>query len=362
MTPGQAIEASYFDGRSAQAQPVRVQALGPELVAAASLAAGTPAATAAPPGPHAGSALKRWPMSQVQWPERTRHGRRVAHLPDGGQLEFPDPVAFDAWRAASGARESWVVRAQQHWRGTLTALALLVAVLVAGYRWGVPLAADALVAAVPPQVDRAVGEAAFENLRSRWLEPSQLPAARQQALREAFTAALAAHLPPGRQRPWRLHFASGGKALGANALALPDGTIVITDEMVALLEGQDDVLLGVFGHEYGHVHERHGMRALARFALVSTATAVALGDFSTVLAGVPALLAQLGYSRDAERQADTEAARLLVASGRRPEVMVALFERLSKRHGAGGTGLPMALASHPLDEERMRFFREFGKR
>ena len=106
-----------------------------------------------------------------------------------------DAAAFDAWRKAGGVREGWVVRAQQHWRGTLTALLLLVAVIAAGLRWGVPWAADALVALVPSHVDRSVGEAAFEDMRKRWLRPSQLPAARQQALRELCTAALDATGP-----------------------------------------------------------------------------------------------------------------------------------------------------------------------
>ncbi|MBL8323883.1 MAG: M48 family metallopeptidase [Rubrivivax sp.] len=354
------IAALYFDGQSARPQRVRL------IVGDGRLAA-TPeptsdAMTDVQPG-HDLPAL-HWPLAQVHWPERTRHGRRVVHLAGGGQFEFPDAAAFDAWRAAHGVGESWVVRAQQHWRATLAALVLLVAVLMAGYRWGVPWAADALVAAVPTQLDRAVGEAAFDNLRQRWLGPSALPEARQQALRELCAASLQAALPAAEQRPWTLHFARGGKVLGANAFALPGGSIVITDEMAALLEGHDDTLVGVFGHEYGHVHQRHGMRALARFTLVSTATSVALGDFSTVLAGLPALLAQLGYSRDAEREADEMAARVLVASGRRPEVMAVLFERLSRRSGRqsgeGAGSLPIALASHPHDEERVRFFREYA--
>lgn len=340
------IEARYFDGRSARALPVRLVIEQGHLVArdcADSAVAG------------------RWPLAQVRWPERTRHGQRVIHLAGGGQIDVGDASAFDAWRAASGVRESFVVRVQQHWRGTLTALVLLVAVVAAGYRWGVPWAADAVVALVPGEVDRTVGEAAFEDLRQRWLAPSQLPAARQQALRERCAAAVAAAFAQ-EQRPWTLHFHAGGKLLGANAFALPDGSIVITDEMVALLEGHEDTLVGVFGHEYGHLQRRHGMRALARFALVGIATSVALGDFSAVLAGVPAALAQLGYSRDAEREADEQAAQLLLGSGRRPEAMLVLFERLAASSGSDrrrDSALPIALASHPLDEERARFFRDY---
>jgi predicted Zn-dependent protease len=82
------------------------------------------------------------------------------------------------------------------------------------------------------------------------------------------------------------------------------------------------------------------------------------------LAGAGALLAQLAYSRDAEREADHVAARVLLGSGRKPEAMLVLFERLNQRkdqqaEGRGLGGLPIALASHPADEERVRFFREY---
>jgi len=111
------------------------------------------------------------------------------------------------------------------------------------------------------------------------------------------------------------------------------------------------------------------MHALVRLSMLSAVTTVALGDFSAVLAGVPALLGHLGYARDAEREADTDAAHVLHASGRRPEAMVTLFERLAQAGADDASGdaadsaggrprrLPIAFASHPADAERVLFFR-----
>jgi Zn-dependent protease with chaperone function len=256
------------------------------------------------------------------------------------------------------------VRAQQHWRSTLVALVLLVAVGAAGYRWGVPAAARGLVALLPVAADQAVGARALESVQGRWLKPTQLPLARQEALRTAFAQMVARAWPapgPGGAGPndapgYTLRFHAATRDLGPNAFALPGGDIVITDELVALLAGHDDTLLGVMAHELGHVQHRHGMHALAQFTLLSTATSIALGDFSSVLAVLPAWLAQMGYSRDAEREADAVAVRLLQASGRSPAVMVVLFERLAERPDAE-EGPPLALASHPADEERKRYFR-----
>jgi predicted Zn-dependent protease len=336
-----------FDGTRAREVPVRLAIENGALVA-------RPVDDDTAPGE------ERWLLREVRWPERTRHGRRVLHLRDGAQIVCDDAQAFDAWRRHAGIRESWVVAVQQRWRSTLLALVLLLAVAAAGYRWGVPWAGDRLAGALPASADAAVGEAAFASLSSAWA-PSALPAARREALQRELAAALSAAYPGERLAPWRLHVVRGGERIGANALALPGGDIVITDEMLALLEGHPDTVLGVLAHEYGHVRHRHGMRAVARFTLLSLATSAALGDFSSVLAAVPALLGHLAYARDAEREADAEAAHVLAASGRAPAAMVVLFEKLAGQDGKAGRKprdeLPFAFASHPADAERVEFFR-----
>ncbi|HWH83980.1 MAG TPA: M48 family metallopeptidase, partial [Burkholderiaceae bacterium] len=202
-------------------------------------------------------------------------------------------------------------------------------------------------------------------------------AERQQALRAAFAHALAQAGPELARTPYDLRFhaspargAGGRGGIGPNAFALPGGTIVVTDEMLALLQGRDDVLIGVLGHELGHVRRRHGMRLLVQTTLIATASSLAWGDFSSVLAAAPALLGQRSYSRDFEREADTDAITLLQANGLSPALMVELFERLAaQRSGAQrdtehrpAVDLGIALASHPDDAERIARFREAAAR
>jgi Zn-dependent protease with chaperone function len=261
------------------------------------------------------------------------------------------------------------VRWQQSWHATAVAVAVLLLLAAAGYLWGLPWAARAVVALVPQSIDRSIGDAAWETIAPRWLAPSTLPSARQHALRDAFARMVERMYAPQRKQPvYELYFhGSAHGRLGANAFALPGGRIVITDELVRLLEGRDDVVLGVLAHELGHVHHRHGMRSLVQVTLLSTATSVAFGDFSSVLAGAPVLLGHLGYSRDFEREADEHAVRMLRASEVSPEVMVTLFERLSSerprgRDAASPSDIGIAFASHPADAERIRLFREAARR
>ncbi|WP_280153133.1 M48 family metallopeptidase [Piscinibacter sp. XHJ-5] len=339
---GPLVAADYFDGRSARAHPVRLQAAGDRLLI---------------DGPTVSRSVA---LHEVRWPERTRHGPRVAHLADGASLHCSDSAAWDAWRHAVGSRESLVVRAQQSWRWTLASMVLIVLLLAAGYLWGVPWAARAALTMLPTEVDESVGETALAAIDERLMRPSELPLAQQQRIAGAFARAVAA-LPAHEVPVHRIVFRKS--RIGPNAFALPGGTLVLTDELVKRVSADEAILVGVLGHELGHLRHRHGMRALAQVAALGTVAGLVVGDFSSLLASVPVWLGQAGYSRDAEREADAEAVRVLRAAGFSPAVMVAFFEAMA-RHDDGGarerSGLEIAIASHPADAERMRFFRDAG--
>jgi predicted Zn-dependent protease len=158
---------------------------------------------------------------------------------------------------------------------------------------------------------------------------------------------------------YRLHFRAGPKALGPNAFALPGGDIVLTDALVELAADEPDIITGVLAHELGHVRHRHGMRLALQAGMVAGVSGLLVGDFSALLAGLPAWLAQADYSREFEREADLHARQMLQAAGISPRVMVRFFERLTayqQQRGQDKSPLPMAFASHPAHAERIAFF------
>lgn len=367
------LRADYFDGHSAQARPVRLSVHRRMLHIDGD-------------GDGDGAAIAlRVPVRQVSWPERQRHGARQAYLPRHGLLSHADPAAWDAWASASGVRTSLLVHAMQSWRGALLATVLLLAALWGGWWWGVPALGRGVVALVPTTVDAQLGEAGLASLDRDWLQPSRLPPDTQARVRQQWDAALArwAASPATPPLPaWTLQFrhmparpgrpdatgtppaggAAGGDGDGdsglANALALPGGTLIVTDALVRLLADRPEVLVGVLGHELGHVQQRHGMRALAQAGLLAAVSSLVIGDVSTVLAAVPVLLGQAAYSRQFEFEADAQAAALLRANGHDPAVFGVLFDRLRRSPGAtSGDELPVwgiGLASHPPDAERLR--------
>jgi predicted Zn-dependent protease len=186
-----------------------------------------------------------------------------------------------------------------------------------------------------------------------FVHSSRLSAAEQTRLRTAFERAIAAADGPAAS-PVHLEFRSGD--IGPNAFALPGGRIVMTDELVSLVDGRQDVIMGVLAHEYGHVRARHGIRMVAQSALLALAMSVVFGDVSSVLAGASRMLGEQAYSRDAEREADAESVRVMRAAGISPRVMVQFFDVLASKSLGSSRGPAIAFASHPADAERVEFF------
>lgn len=340
------IAAELFDGRSARARPVRLRLDGDWLLIE----------------PDDGGPPQRHRRATLDWPERQRHGPRHLPLPDGGGVVAHDGAAWDRWVQHHRVAESWVVRLQQSWRGTAVAAVLLVALAAATWLWGLPWAARQTVAWLPATVDRAIGEAAFASLQAQGLFPdSRLAPAHQARLRAAFARAVEATYPPAQRPAYELRFHAS--RIGPNALALPGGTIVVTDALATMFEDDDAVIVGVLGHELGHVQARHGLQAVVQVTLLGAVTGLVFGDFSSLVAGSAALMGQMAYSRNAEREADGASIRLLQAAGIDPAVMVRLFEHLARhRRDEAGPSLGIALASHPADEERIARFRAAGAR
>lgn len=346
-----ALRSRWFDGQSPRPREVVLRVEGAELLM------------------QVDDTLRRYPLARVRWPERRTHGQRQADLPDGGLIQHADATEWDAWAQASGLHEGAVVGWMQSWRATLVALVGSVLFLGAAWLWGVPWLSQTLAQQVPDSVDAHIGQQTMQQLDRLFLNPSQLPQAQQDALRQRFASVVERAYPEGDAPHWQLAF-HASPVLGPNAFALPGGHIVMTDELVKLLYDQPDAIVGVLAHELGHVQHRDGLDMVVRASLVSALVGVVLGDASGFIATVPATLATQSYSRDAERRADAHAARLLHAGGLPPSAMVVFFERILEKSDAArkndedekepGVSLPIAIASHPDHEERIRFFQEWA--
>ncbi len=273
---------------------------------------------------------------------------RVLLLGAGGQFETDDNDAIDALltRSERYARGGWVDAVERRWR--LVAAALL-ALLLGSWLFvgqGIPLLAGVIARQLPEDVLDMSANAALNQLE-QLLHPSRLEPARQAELRARFAPLLA-------NGNYRVMFFSGGR-MGANAFALPDGSLILTDELV-VMAANDDELVAVVGHEIGHVVHRHALRQLLQSAAIGTLGLALLGD-GTALGGaliaLPTLLMDSHYSREFELQADAHAIDLLYLHGIDANALPRMLQRLGERHPELG-GWDGWFASHPPTSERLK--------
>lgn len=305
------LSGLYFDGWSSRAWPATL-----EIGAGATGAQATLTPTGA--DAEAGGPL-HWPAGTLRAEPALPGIRRVIRLPGGGRFETGDDAGVRALEART--RQNRVLgrvrRLEGSWGLTLGATAALGLFVWGFLTYGLPALARSAAAATPMAVLETFDRESIRLLDTDdFLAPSRLSAARQSELKREF-ARVSAWAGGGYR--YRLLLRDGEPdgapfALGANAFALPGGTVVMTDQLVALARS-DRELMGVLAHETGHVTRRHGLASVYQglgLALLGTAVTGDLVGAATFAAAVPSALLQNGYSRRAETEADERAGAYLL--------------------------------------------------
>jgi Zn-dependent protease with chaperone function len=304
------------------------------------------------------------PFSALMISDRVGSIPRRVEFPDGSVFETRDNDAVDAICHAQGRTGTSFVYGLERFRPRLIVFALLAVALCAGlYRYAVPALVEVAVWATPPAVSRAISVGAMTTLDQVAFSPSELPQDRQNGLRTDFDrlAALAPRAGQAGDGPrYNLNFRKGG-AIGPNAFALPDGTIVVTDELVTLAP-DDDMIMGVLAHEMGHVDHDHSLRQLYRVAGITALVMLIGGDIGAatedILMQGSALLV-LSHSRDAEREADRFSVELMHRAGRDPAAIARFFDLLRDRFGLDSE--LNFLSTHPATSQRIEDARRLAR-
>ncbi|WP_051785766.1 M48 family metallopeptidase [Endozoicomonas numazuensis] len=233
------------------------------------------------------------------------------------------------------------------------------ALLMVGFIWFlvaivVPYSAQKVAMSLPAPLAMSVGQGTLDVLDQVFLEPSKLEKTIQDRLTVSFQAMAA---QSDQEIPLKLIFRSSPE-VGANAFALPDGTIILTDELVNLSEN-DAQLEAVLTHEIGHVVGRHSLRRVLQQTGLSVLLIVVTGDITSVAnlaAALPALLMESSYSRDMESEADQFALSFMKTHGPEPYHFAEIMRLLKSEHAGESSDLSMFLSTHPDSDERINPF------
>ena len=299
----------------------------------------------------AGDEVREFGAASLRLGPRLGRLPRQLWLPGEGHLELAHSTELERWLPRRGRLEAWADWLERRRAAVLVSAAALVLGVVAFFELALPWMANEVAPLVPSAMERAISRQAMALLDGGQLRPSSLPEARRDALRQRFHA-ITRGLP--RADGLRLTFRDA-PALGANAFVLPDGLVVMTDQLVGLTD-DDQELLAVLAHEAGHHEHRHGMRRALESSAVVVVAGFLFGDVSgtaSLSVSIPVLLLESGFSREHEREADAFAFALLSRNGISPEAFARVMARLSKQHGGSGPGPVGYLSSHPSDDERI---------
>ncbi|WP_416190847.1 M48 family metallopeptidase [Neisseria sp. CCUG12390] len=273
-------------------------------------------------------------------------------LPDDARIEFLSHDVPDWLRLKNQTMLKQVNRFEKSWKWVAVGLVVVVAVVFGVYRWGIPAASYHLAHRLPADTLHSLGGQA-EEMITKITEPSKLSAKRRQQITDLYRQ----QLKP--ETPAKLLFRKGGD-MGANAFAIPNNTIVLTDELVALAEN-DHEILGVLAHEQGHLVHRHSLQQALRGIGIGVLMIAVTGDSSDLLTTLPVLLAGAQYSQAFEMEADRYAVGELQRLNLPPQHFSAFLERLQAQsdHEEGGIG--GWLSTHPMTAERVKQVEDLQK-
>lgn len=150
-----------------------------------------------------------------------------------------------------------------------------------------------------------------------------------------------------------------------NAFAAPGGFILVSRGMLRCCRNEDE-LAAVLAHEIGHVQREHGLRAIkssrwtSAFTIMGTEATKSLGgaqlaELTSVFEGsitdVTSTMANSGYARKLEREADADAVVILKRIGYNPAGLINMLAEMGRRLEKDTRGFAK---THPDPKDRIK--------
>ncbi len=216
---------------------------------------------------------------------------------------------------------------------------------------------DAAQLSVTPQTERRVGESIMRDIRLHDPAFSDDPETTE------YLNALGYRLVSNSQDARQDFEFFLVKDATLNAFALPGGYVGVHTGLIVAAQSESE-LAAVLAHEIAHVTQHHvarmvskegqiSMSMLAAMALAIIARNSQLGSAAAVIGQAGAITAQIGFTREFEREADRLGFLTLEKSGFDVRAMPAFFARMQRTGRLYENNAPAYLRSHPVSTERI---------
>ena len=343
----------------------------------------------------------RQAINSVDFGFSTQQGIRLISLLNNAQFQADDTNILNAYLAERRISNSIIDKMTTKWRWVFVCAIAILAIVAVLYQWGIPFGAKIAAPFIPKTVKNILGDTALKSLDKYVFKPSTVEKNEQALIQQQWNKTLTLAYPNKNYFEHKVLFRAmilRNKNI-SNAMALPNGTIIITDGLYTLLKDKPNAIMGVLAHELGHLEHHHSMRSFLEFSSLGAISALLLGDYTVWTSQIPLFIGQMRYSRGHESEADNTAIKIMQAAKINPAELALFFERVtnqskntlstvspeSSKYSTANKdikntenkniennifdyaskwlekiSLPDLLKSHPNSEERMKKLRDAG--
>lgn len=264
-------------------------------------------------------------------------------LPNDARIEF---LSHDIPQWLHIKHKTMLSRVQiveKSWRWLAVSFISVIAVIFSTFKWGIPALAYIIAVNLPDSTLKTIGDQS-QQMIIQSTAPSKLSEQRRQQILQLYQQLQ-------HDQKATLLFREG-KSIGANALAIPNNAIVLTDELVQLTQN-DNELLAVLAHEQAHLDEKHSLQQILRGFGMSLFYMMITGDTTDLFTNFPIMMMSAQYSQQFELAADKYAVQEMQRLNISPQHLANFLQRLDDNHGESDSRWTHLFASHPVTSERI---------
>lgn len=242
----------------------------------------------------------------------------------------------------------------------LISLVITIAVAFSFFKWGVPYTSKKLAYAMPLELNKLISDNSLKALDKFMFNPSKLDLDKKEEILRSFEKDILPFIKKEDGFKYKIHFKEWKIAETdiPNALALPNGDIVLTDEFVKLSKNKDEIN-SVILHEIGHIKHKHSLQRLVEGTFITVVMMFITGDasvFSDMGIGLGSVLVDSHYSREHESQADEYAFKMMLKLKIDPKNFVSILSRITDDENVNEKDEEFLnyISSHPNTKVRIK--------